>query len=285
MPGGPTAAPLLADFKIFRNFPCPGIGLYGCVRRRSGSDKRSRVLWVPGATGSPSNAWRALKRLRPSKPNSKTRAARLSMVSEKFLRRRRVTGRRCFTRLAVDQQLHPPALSEHSGPPFSRFSFFLHSLGVFSLNFGGVFEGRDPQLCTFGLSGCRVKPRRLWGRQASHDNPCVLHGPAHHQICCSHPFGAHFSGFPPPIVASAVVEQIQGVSRKRSFPSSGLIRGGTQHGRLAPLWRNIKAVRSLFVMPKTAPRPPNCPAKCRQRFPGRLPHSQWTRPNLDPRGK
>ena len=27
-----------------------------------------------------------------------------------------------------------------------------------------VFEGRDPQLCTFGLSGCRVKPRRLRGR-------------------------------------------------------------------------------------------------------------------------
>ena len=37
---------------------------------------------------------------------------------------------------------------------------FLPSLGVFSLNFGGVFEGRDPQMCTFGLSGCRVKPRR-----------------------------------------------------------------------------------------------------------------------------
>ena len=36
---------------------------------------------------------------------------------------------------------------------------FLPSLGVFSLNFGGVFEGWDPQMCTFGLSGCRVKPR------------------------------------------------------------------------------------------------------------------------------
>ena len=31
-------------------------------------------------------------------------------------------------------------------------SFFLSSLGVFSLDFGGVFEGRDPQMCTFGLS-------------------------------------------------------------------------------------------------------------------------------------
>ena len=37
---------------------------------------------------------------------------------------------------------------------------FLPSLGVFSLNFGGVFEDRDPKMCTFGLSDCRVKPRR-----------------------------------------------------------------------------------------------------------------------------
>ena len=42
---------------------------------------------------------------------------------------------------------------------------FLSSLGVFSLNFGGVFEGRDPQMCTFGLSGCCVKPQRLRGRR------------------------------------------------------------------------------------------------------------------------
>ena len=26
----------------------------------------------------------------------------------------------------------------------------------------GVFEGRNPEMCTFGLSGCRVKPRRLF---------------------------------------------------------------------------------------------------------------------------
>ena len=37
---------------------------------------------------------------------------------------------------------------------------FLPSLGVFSLNIGGVFEDRGAQMCTFGLSGCRVKPRR-----------------------------------------------------------------------------------------------------------------------------
>ena len=34
---------------------------------------------------------------------------------------------------------------------------FLPSLGVFSWNFGGVFEGWDPQMCTSGLSGCRVR--------------------------------------------------------------------------------------------------------------------------------
>ena len=46
-------------------------------------------------------------------------------------------------------------------PP--EISFYLLSLGVFSLSFGGVFEGRGAQMCTFGLSGCRVKPRRNFG--------------------------------------------------------------------------------------------------------------------------
>ena len=41
-------------------------------------------------------------------------------------------------------------------PP--QFYFFLS--GFSSLNSGGVFEGRDLQMCTF-FSGCRVKPRRL----------------------------------------------------------------------------------------------------------------------------
>ena len=54
------------------------------------------------------------------------------------------------------------------GPPnISRF-FFLSSAPIFALilsrslwgSFGGVFDGQDPQMCTFGLSGCRVKPRR-----------------------------------------------------------------------------------------------------------------------------
>ena len=41
------------------------------------------------------------------------------------------------------------------------FSRVLLSLtGGRFVEFGGVFEGVDPQMCTFGLSGCRVKPRR-----------------------------------------------------------------------------------------------------------------------------
>ena len=68
----------------------------------------------------------------------------------------------------------PPSSGPPSGPPkislfFSplphHFCSFCLSLGVFSLNFGGFGEDRGPQMCTFGLLGCRVKPRRLRGRR------------------------------------------------------------------------------------------------------------------------
>ena len=85
----------------------------------------------------------------------------------------------------------PPAGPPSAGPPkISAFFFFFPlpppyslffaSLGVFSWNFGGVFEGRDPQMCTFGLLGCRVKPPAALG-------PCGISGGAspalqkHHQ--------------------------------------------------------------------------------------------------------
>ena len=45
------------------------------------------------------------------------------------------------------------------------FELFAISLGVFSLNFGGVFESRDSQMYTFGFSSCRVKHRRLRSRK------------------------------------------------------------------------------------------------------------------------
>ena len=44
--------------------------------------------------------------------------------------------------------------------PHNLNSFF-PLLGVFSLDFGGVFECRDPQMCTFGLSGLLGETRAL----------------------------------------------------------------------------------------------------------------------------
>ena len=62
--------------------------------------------------------------------------------------------------------LTPPPPDPSAGPPkISLFfsspatnTFCLPLLGVVSLNFGGVIEGRDPQMCTFGVLGlsCEV---------------------------------------------------------------------------------------------------------------------------------
>ena len=63
-------------------------------------------------------------------------------------------------------------------PSHSHFRSSCVSPGVFSLNFGCVFDFCSLQMCPFGLSDCRVKPRRasatrsrrhrcrrrLWGR-------------------------------------------------------------------------------------------------------------------------
>ena len=54
----------------------------------------------------------------------------------------------------------PPKISLFFFPFPPPFRSFCVSLGVFSLNFGGVFEGRHPEMCTFGLSGFGVNPRR-----------------------------------------------------------------------------------------------------------------------------
>ena len=59
-----------------------------------------------------------------------------------------------------------PADPSSTRPPLRpkfRVSLSL-SLCVFSLNSGGFCEDRDPQMCTFGLSGCGVKPQ-LRGRR------------------------------------------------------------------------------------------------------------------------
>ena len=55
----------------------------------------------------------------------------------------------------------PPKISLFFFPlPPQFFILFSLSCWSFSLNFGGVFEDQDPQMCTFGLLGCRVKPQR-----------------------------------------------------------------------------------------------------------------------------
>ena len=68
----------------------------------------------------------------------------------------------------------PPDRPPPDRPKFSFFFFrsrlpfsFFFSLSLWRSSRGilsGVFEGRDPQMCTFGLSGCRVKPLLLQGR-------------------------------------------------------------------------------------------------------------------------
>ena len=45
--------------------------------------------------------------------------------------------------------------------PFpATVSLFLCLSGCLLVEFWWCFEGRNPEMCTFGLSGCRVKPRR-----------------------------------------------------------------------------------------------------------------------------
>ena len=78
-----------------------------------------------------------------------------------------------------------------------QFSFFFPSFGLISFNFVGVFEGRNPKMYTFGLSGCRVKPRRphqTGPPGLAHDSPRTpnvhISGPLrfkHHQISTRRP--------------------------------------------------------------------------------------------------
>ena len=78
----------------------------------------------------------------------------------------------------------PPKISLFFLPLPPHFCSFCLSLGVFSLNFGSFCEDQDPQMCTFGLSGCRVKPRRPTF------SATLRRGP--------HPFGPHFFWVWPP---------------------------------------------------------------------------------------
>ena len=110
--------------------------------------------------------------------------------------------RGCVQDLGAHPDLPPPDPRPPDRPKF-RAVFpspaticILPSLSweVFSLNFGGVFEGGTlKQMCTFGLSGCRVKPwRSLFSRTGL--LPLWLHPHQFSQVGESQPLlAAHFA--------------------------------------------------------------------------------------------
>ena len=120
------------------------------------------------------------------------------------------------TALPLDR---PKFRSFFSLPP--EISFFLLSLGVFSLNFGGVFEDRGAQMCTFGLSGCRVEPRRphfFWVR--AHPSSPPLRAPT--------PPGPHPSGPPPLRAPTPSGPHPLGPPPKTKLAKCGLAKFGQQ---------------------------------------------------------
>ena len=70
-------------------------------------------------------------------------------------------------------------------------SFFL-SVGVFSLNFGLVFEGRDPQIifdnppaaCLFQQSDTLQGDPAFGMNAETLPGPLVAHGQVCHKVCC-----------------------------------------------------------------------------------------------------
>ena len=87
------------------------------------------------------------------------------------------------------------ALSEppFRGPPFPwtaqnftllfplppSFSFFSSLSGGLLVEFWSCLKRRDPLLCTFGLSGCRVKPRRQHNTPTTHNTQNTQHTQPH----------------------------------------------------------------------------------------------------------
>ena len=65
----------------------------------------------------------------------------------------------CLANIGIPPSAGLPKISLFFHLP-PQFSFFLPSRG--GVEFCRVLKRRDPEMCTFGLSGCRVKPRRLW---------------------------------------------------------------------------------------------------------------------------
>ena len=72
----------------------------------------------------------------------------------------------------------PPKISRFCFPPPDTIFFLLSlSWGSLSWNFGGVFESRNPEMCTFGLLGCRVNgesgARRSMAHKTRHEQQIV----------------------------------------------------------------------------------------------------------------
>ena len=81
-----------------------------------------------------------------------------------------------FGRTPRSRTLPPPDPPKFRVFSISRHNFLSFSLfGVLSLNFGGVFEGPDPEMCTFGLSGCRVNSKRAHFRAPALQTPPKFH--------------------------------------------------------------------------------------------------------------
>ena len=80
--------------------------------------------------------------------------------------RRRVGPRRVEASKGGAPERWGPIISRLFFPLPPQFSFFLPSLGGGLLVvFWWCLKRRGPEMCTMGLSGCHVKPRRLQGRR------------------------------------------------------------------------------------------------------------------------
>ena len=91
----------------------------------------------------------------------------------------------------------PPKISQFFSLSRRHFVLFLSLSGVFSLNFGG---DQDAEICTFGLSGCHVKPRRIQLQT------CTIEGSSaskHHKIPREDPQERETKRFGPPTLRAS----------------------------------------------------------------------------------
>ena len=73
-----------------------------------------------------------------------------------------------WTPCAGPPYARPPKISLFFSVSRSHFHSFCLSLGVFTLNFGGVFEGQDNQMCTFGVLGQSCETPAASGQPGLH---------------------------------------------------------------------------------------------------------------------